>query len=98
MFGTVNPPATKFKRLLLSGQIFRNGPFFFSCADFCFPRKILRQGALGATIPISLGLWHPLFCLFGLARSAAEGQANHHRGTGRIIEVQATSRVRTSFC
>ena len=44
MFGTVNLPATKFKRLLLSGQTFRNAPFFFSSADFCFPRRNFAPG------------------------------------------------------
>jgi hypothetical protein len=56
MFGTVNPPATKFKRLLLSGQIFRNGPFSFLVPISVFLEKIPRQDALGATIPISLDL------------------------------------------
>jgi hypothetical protein len=56
MFGTVNPPATEFKQLLLSGQIFRNGPFSFLLPISVFLEKIPRQSALGATIPISLDL------------------------------------------
>jgi hypothetical protein len=56
MFGTVNPPATKFKRLLPSGQIFRNGPFSFLVPISVFLEEISRQDALGMTISISLGL------------------------------------------
>jgi hypothetical protein len=56
MFGTVNPAATKFKRLLPSGQIFRNGAFSFLVPISVFLEKISRQDALGATIPISLDL------------------------------------------
>jgi hypothetical protein len=56
MFGTVNPPATKFKQLLLAGQIFGNDPFSFLVLISVFLEKIPRQDALGATIPISLDL------------------------------------------
>jgi hypothetical protein len=56
MFGTVNPPATKFKQLLLPGQIFRNDPFSLLVPISVFLEKIPRQGALGTTIPISLDL------------------------------------------
>jgi hypothetical protein len=56
MFGTVNPPATKFKRLPPSGQIFRNGPFSFLVPISVFLEEISRQDALGMTISISLGL------------------------------------------
>jgi hypothetical protein len=53
MFGTVNLPAAKFKRLLLSGQLL---PFSFLVPISVFLEKIARQDALGATIPISLDL------------------------------------------
>jgi len=62
-------------------ELFRNAPFFFPCADFCFPRENLASGcprsddshlARPTASPVSL---------IGLVRSAAEGQANHDRGT-----------------
>jgi hypothetical protein len=59
MFGTVNPPATKFKRLLLSYcpvKSLEMAPFSFLVLISVFLEKIPRQDALGATIPISLDL------------------------------------------
>jgi hypothetical protein len=57
MFGTVSLPATKFKRLLLSGQNFLGIlRFSFLAPISVFLEEISRQDALGATIPISLDL------------------------------------------
>jgi len=42
-------------------ELFRNAPFFFLVPISVFLEKISRQDALGATIPISLDLRHPLF-------------------------------------
>jgi hypothetical protein len=53
MFGTVSLPATKFKRLLLSGQ---TAPFSFLEQISVFLEEISRQDGLGATIPVSLDL------------------------------------------
>ena len=81
MFGTVNPPATKFKRLLPSGQIFRDGPFLFLCR-FCFPREKFAPGCprnddSHLARPIA-----PPVLLIGRGPSAAEGRANHHHKPG----------------
>src|SRR5215468_6185719 len=81
MFGTVNPPATKFKRLLPPGQIFRDGPFLFLCR-FCFPREKFATGCprnddSHLARPIA-----PPVLLIGRGPSAAEGQANHHHKPG----------------
>ena len=74
MFGTVSLPATKFKRLLLSCHFsLEMLPFSFRVPISVFLEKIPRRDALGATIPISLDLWHPPVLLIG--------QANHDRGT-----------------